>query len=701
MEKRNHNIRVEELRTTSQIAMGTKVFLLSAFTGWFLYSVIFYSKISNGFFITYNRLLELWGKYSGTICIFYKTDANVSISWFTLACLWIVGLLVYCLVKRSRKSWRYLWTKSAAVILVCTLTAGIFSLIRINGTGSLSSAGLNVFQIKMDDIRYGTNEKAGLYNGNLYKASANWGKSESNSTSIEGDVPAKGNTSDSETMLEVIMTQPESMYLKGFVGEYYKDGQWVSMDNEKKYEGWELFYWLHKSGFYGQTQLGRVHTESTFGQDKTTGKNDAVASGTNIIENRINIKNVSADKRYIYTPYELAASELLDANAIGDVGILAKGISNKENYQFTALSGIRISYPKYINEENLNSDNLEMHYRQWVYENYLKVPAEFSRQFESVLEQNEVTTGHVRVSQAKQLILQYLTDYFTYDENPDIEKGEEPLMYFLQKSGRGYDVHYASAATLMFRYLGIPSRYVEGFLVTEQMAKEAGKSSIVSLDDGSGHAWTEIYIDGVGWIPFEATPDYRDMVKEAEEITIQTASDTEGQELDRNLQLPESEEALSEQEENLLAGAIKQDEKQEEDRNLLLKMVLFIGVMILVIAIGAVVYIILKIRKQKKLLIETFEAPQRSLACQNIFAYVMKLLEQRGFYWKKGAVGANLVQIKELFSESYAEEFAEIWHLHEVIRFGGKEPDEYTYERIYNFLYTTKSMLKEKMLEKS
>ena len=39
-------------------------------------------------------------------------------------------------------------------------------------------------------------------------------------------------------------------------------------------------------------------------------------------------------------------------------------------------------------------------------------------------------------------------------------------------SKKGYDVQFATAATLMFRYYGIPARYVEGYLITPKDAKQ-------------------------------------------------------------------------------------------------------------------------------------------------------------------------------------------------------------------------------------
>ena len=43
---------------------------------------------------------------------------------------------------------------------------------------------------------------------------------------------------------------------------------------------------------------------------------------------------------------------------------------------------------------------------------------------------------------------------------------------FISRSKIGHSVHYATAAALMFRYYGIPSRYVEGYLITPEDIKD-------------------------------------------------------------------------------------------------------------------------------------------------------------------------------------------------------------------------------------
>lgn len=78
----------------------------------------------------------------------------------------------------------------------------------------------------------------------------------------------------------------------------------------------------------------------------------------------------------------------------------------------------------------------------------------------------------------------------------------EFLDFFLLESRRGYCSHFATAFTLLARAEGFPARYVQGFCVSME---PEGKTPVYS---DMAHAWPEVYLDGIGWIPFEPTPGY-------------------------------------------------------------------------------------------------------------------------------------------------------------------------------------------------
>lgn len=84
-------------------------------------------------------------------------------------------------------------------------------------------------------------------------------------------------------------------------------------------------------------------------------------------------------------------------------------------------------------------------------------------------------------------------------------KKEDFVDYFLFEQQKGYCTYFASAMGILARCEGIPTRYVEGFMVDYK--EQAGAYSY-KVFSKNAHSWIEAYIEGVGWIPFEPTPAF-------------------------------------------------------------------------------------------------------------------------------------------------------------------------------------------------
>ncbi len=143
-------------------------------------------------------------------------------------------------------------------------------------------------------------------------------------------------------------------------------------------------------------------------------------------------------------------------------------------------------------------------YQNYVYGHYLDVP----EGMEDYLKQLYYDNYHYLPGDGSPGPLTYawrigdiLEKLCVYDPAaPAAPEGTDPVSYFLNDGRRGYCMHFASAATLMLRALGVPARYVQGYTVQTQPGQE------VRVPDYAAHAWVEVYVDGYGWYPVEATP---------------------------------------------------------------------------------------------------------------------------------------------------------------------------------------------------
>jgi len=88
--------------------------------------------------------------------------------------------------------------------------------------------------------------------------------------------------------------------------------------------------------------------------------------------------------------------------------------------------------------------------------------------------------------------------YYTLEPPP---LGSNPVDRFLFETRRGFCEHYASAFSVMMRSVGIPTRVVLGYQGGE--VNPLGGHLIVRQSDA--HAWTEIWLDGIGWLRVDPT----------------------------------------------------------------------------------------------------------------------------------------------------------------------------------------------------
>jgi hypothetical protein len=107
-------------------------------------------------------------------------------------------------------------------------------------------------------------------------------------------------------------------------------------------------------------------------------------------------------------------------------------------------------------------------------------------------------TDEERVSRT----LAYLARELQYSLTPGKFHSRQPIAEFLFEKKKGYCEYFASAAAVLLRLQGVPTRYVSGFSPSED-SRVAGHYVV---RESEAHAWIEAFLPGRGWMEIDPTP---------------------------------------------------------------------------------------------------------------------------------------------------------------------------------------------------
>ncbi len=139
-------------------------------------------------------------------------------------------------------------------------------------------------------------------------------------------------------------------------------------------------------------------------------------------------------------------------------------------------------------------------YRNFVYENYLSLPSTLGTRsyMQQLIKQQSWSATDVNIIKKVASFIQNSATYnMEYDTAMDRET--DVVVAFLSRYKEGVCRHYAAAATALFRTLGIPARYTVGYCV------DAKANDYTDVKVKNGHAWVEVYLNGIGWVHVEVT----------------------------------------------------------------------------------------------------------------------------------------------------------------------------------------------------
>lgn len=329
----------------------------------------------------------------------------------------------------------------------------------------------------------------------------------------EGNLSNVGHrTQSKETALLVTMEHPQKMYLRQMIGDIYTGNSWESLDANDYRDGKALFYWLHRDGFYAQNVTGEALALS--------GKKQTAA---------VKIKKIAACEKSSYLPYAMKGGTTFSKGKIGDADMQAGTnlfsvyIGNTTDWYKAAIWISRHQKEKSVHRFLQKEEA----YRNFVYDKDLRLTNTAIGTLDELLKSEK--DKERTLTKVLKLVHKTISHEINYNEAVQTDNGKSDfLRYTLNQTKNGYDVHYATAATLMLRYLGVPARYVEGYYISSEDALHVKAGKAQKVQKKNAHAWAEYYLDGVGWIPFEVTPGYRDKKEEQELSKILTGTNGNG-----------------------------------------------------------------------------------------------------------------------------------------------------------------------------
>lgn len=495
----------------------------------------------------------------------------------------------------------------------------------------------------------------------------------------EGDFESAGTLHFSQQhMLEVTMSRPESLYLRGYIGQRYTEKGWTKVEPEALAQEAQSFYWLHKTPFYAQSQLSLL----------------AGVLGFDTQPLELTITAEGACREYMYAPYELLdAGSVLDPMQNGDG---AQKLNGQKRVQLTS-DGNLVSHAYELLEalqEKLDDPALseyleaEGNYRQYVYDTYLRLPEQTAATLKEFLGS---APSQMTSYEAKYRILNCLDENVSYSEEvPQLPEGKDFTSYFLKELGTGNAVHYATAAVMMLRYYGIPARYAEGYLITPgAIAGQEGEITL-TLHASDAHAWAEYYEDGIGWIPFEVTPPYRGVMAESDWLWYEQSSDAlmESSQAQSG-QLGGRGQSLRPQAQVEKPDPGKQEEQREQNSQLQknahrrrFSLWIWLGVVLLLLA-AAIVYLILRRRKRLQKRREAFAQPDPNSAAQALFAHGMQMMWASGLRRENQPVAAMGAGAGEWGTD--AAQFEQITAIHSLARYSSHTITQQQRELVQEF----------------
>ncbi|MDR1495501.1 MAG: transglutaminase-like domain-containing protein [Clostridiales Family XIII bacterium] len=319
------------------------------------------------------------------------------------------------------------------------------------------------------------------------------------------------------TAIRVKTTKSTPDYLKGFVGSVYTGSGWGQLSDADSSE---------LAGIIADARPQNYASALYQAIDELNRLEEPGESSEPVewsVSYELSVENVNVNPRCVYSPYGLVATPgaLAEMEFASD-GFLrsADGMFGMDGY---TLEGVAL--PEDSAYRGIPSyDDLPAEFWEWLtpgprrlFESQLRYGAFVDERYTALPEDIEAMLDEYRAEQrldpaafdtTADFVLEVIRNVqrqnaYTLSPGP-LPEGRDFVDYFLNENHRGYCVHFATSVALLLRSAGVPARYAEGFVVSPEDPQ--AKDGWINMNDSRAHAWAEIYVNGLGWLPVEATP---------------------------------------------------------------------------------------------------------------------------------------------------------------------------------------------------
>lgn len=490
-----------------------------------------------------------------------------------------------------------------------------------------------------------------------------------------------------KAMEVVVNEKPKDMtYLKAFVGAIYYDDQWREVP---------------------KSSIEKVLTDDNI-KRKILGNTFEMASELDgdIKKFNIQINLKGASSEYSYMPYYCKVEDNMKPHL--DATVESKN-KKKFDYNYYTYRDLKIiglygdeddylwrRYSDYVKttytvcpSENNSilsfAGEIVQEYGEYVYDYGNEFGSEFAQPDMQIVDMIETEIGK-----------KFSEEGYKYSLSPGkVPEDASPLSYFLEKSKKGFCVHFATAATLAYRLCSIPARYVEGYAIAPEEFKEQKDGTYkAEVTDAMAHAWCETFDDNYGWIVREHTPGYTgrsDKSGGVSSANTNVPETTDGVKKDENpvsqaesQTKPQTKPQVTTENKTEVSKDTKSNYGSKKDEVFVEKngAIKPIECILLIVLLLVVVLVQAKIRHKKK--IASFMRKKGNVAVTCMFAEMCRICMWCGVSKEKMSDEKFVEEIKKKFPQLSEAEWQWIYECAKMAAFGPNRVDIEDRKRMYN-----------------